>query len=589
MVRAYTTGPVRIRIGIAPSQTIAQPRRDPAADEAKVGAILAALDAGDMESAAKRSLEALGSGLEHPAPLCVMAMSHELDGRFEEAIPYLMRALKLAPTDSSMMLALARCLLGLDRSGDALAVLEAAIELAPSYANAHAFKGQALGRLSWLAKEEQSYARALELDPENLIARAGLAALCSHFGEHQEARAHARAVLEAAPDHADASLVMAVADLAQGSPAAAEARLRELIAEHGPSPTLSGHLGDALDAQDRVQEAFDAYSHCGEVFRRRHDGQYAEDDVLRDAERAAALLQRMPAGSWLRHRPDRPEPGGVETHVFLMGFARTGTSLLGLALEGDEQVELLQEREPIADALKHFAGPDGLERLLAASEAELAPLRTAYWRRARAAGASLERRLFVDKQPMNAVNLPLIARLFPGAKILFAVRDPRDVVLSCFRQRFLMNRYTYHFLTAQGSARLYAAAMQVAERMQTLASLDTLTIRHEDLVEDFDRELSRVCGFLGIGWSEALRAFGGRVRSRGVATPSASQLTLGLNRNGVGQWRRYARQLEPLSPYLQPWVERFGYDDPAPAKPAAPRPWAAQDKRLETESAGAWA
>src|SRR6202012_1187978 len=105
-----------------------------------------------------------------------------------------------------------------------------------------------------------------------------------------------------------------------------------------------------------------------------------------------------------------------------------------------------------ADALQYFAGPDGLDRLLTATDDELEPFRTIYWRRARGAGATLERKVFVDKQPMNAVNLPVIARLFPGARILFAMRDPRDVVLSCFRQQFLMNRYTYHLLTAEGSA-----------------------------------------------------------------------------------------------------------------------------------------
>jgi hypothetical protein len=144
------------------------------------------------------------------------------------------------------------------------------------------------------------------------------------------------------------------------------------------------------------------------------------------------------------------------------------------------------------------------------------------------------------------------------------------VVLSCFRRRFLMNRYTYQLLTAEGAARLYAAAMQVGDTMAELASLDTLVVAHEDLVEDFDREMGKVCGFLGLAWSDTLRSFAGRVRLRGVATPSAAQLARGLNRDGVGQWRRYARQLEPLTPLLQPWAERFGYDRPVSQRRGQP-------------------
>jgi len=566
MVQTYTTGSIRIRIGEPPPPPAAEPRRDAAADDASVNAILASLDAGDMEGAARLADQALSSGLEHPAPLCVMSMSHEHSGRFGEAIPYLRRALEVLPTDASLMIALARCQLGLERPADALAELEAALKLEPSYADAHAYKGQALAGLGRMIEAERSYACALEVEPANLTANAGVASLRSHFGAHQEARALAQAVLEAAPDHAPAAIVVAMADIAEGSAAAAEARIRGLLAAPRPSPWLHSYLGDALDAQDRVQEAFDAYGRSGEALHRRHDGQYSGDNVLEAAERTASLLERLPADSWPRRHADRPEPAGVETHAFLLGFARSGTSLLGLALEGHEQVEVLNEQEPLADALRHFAGPDGLDRLLMATDAELAAFRTAYWRRARSAGATLERRLFVDRQPMNSLHLPVIARLFPGAKILFARRDPRDVVLSCIRRRFLINRYTYQLLTAEGAARLYGAAMQVADRMEEAASLETLVVAHEDLVEDFDWEMGKVCGFLGLAWSDALKSFASRVRSRGVATPSASQLSRGLNSDGVGQWWRYARQLEPLAPFLQPWVERFGYDRPAPTR-----------------------
>ena len=236
MVQAYSTGPVRIRIGPVSFQSRFEPVRDAAADEASIDAILAKLDAGDLQEAARLSELALGSGLEHPAPLCVMAMAHEFSWRFAEAVPYLKRALALMPADSSMMAALARCQLGLEQPADALAVLETALELAPSYANAHAYKGQALGRLGRRSEEEESYIRALELDPPNLTAKSGLASLHSHFGEHRKARALAQEVLEEAPNSESPALVVAMADLAEGSPAAAEARIRGLIAAQGPSP-----------------------------------------------------------------------------------------------------------------------------------------------------------------------------------------------------------------------------------------------------------------------------------------------------------------------------------------------------------------
>ena len=561
MVQVFTSGAVRFRIGGPTPSPPAGAGRDTAADDAAVSAVLAALDDGDLERSAWLADDALNSGVESPVLFCVMAMALQAAGRPEAALPHLRRAMALTSTDVSIANALARCLLDLDQPSDALPVLETALSLEPRHAETHANRGQALERLGRLAEAEQNYLAALGLQPGQIAARAGMASLSSHYGAHDAARAHAQAVIEAAPDFAPAHIILATADRVQGSPAAAEARIRRVMATATrPDPLLDSHLADALDAQDRVQEAFEAWSRSGEALRQVHAARFPGEGVLAAAERTAGALERLAADSWPRDHAGRPAPSGVATHVFLLGFARSGTTLLGLALAGHKDVELLDEQEPLAAALLQFAGAQGLGRLLAATESELEPLREDYWRRARSAGAKLDRRVFVDKQPMNSLNLHLIARLFPGARILIARRDPRDVALSCFRRRFLINRYTCELLTAEGAARLYAAAMRLVDRVGRLASLETLVVRHEDLVEDFDGEMSGVCGFLRLGWSDALGTFAERVRSSGVATPSASQLAQGLNGDGVGRWRRYARQLRPLAPILDPWVRRFGYD-----------------------------
>ena len=94
--------------------------------------------------------------------------------------------------------------------------------------------------------------------------------------------------------------------------------------------------------------------------------------------------------------------------------------------------------------------------------APLEPLRAAYWQLVAKAGIDMAGKMFVDKHPLNTLKLPLIARLFPRAKILFACRDPRDVVLSCFRHRFQMSAPIYEMLSLQGAARYYDAVMALA-------------------------------------------------------------------------------------------------------------------------------
>lgn len=171
----------------------------------------------------------------------------------------------------------------------------------------------------------------------------------------------------------------------------------------------------------------------------------------------------------------------------------------------------------------------------------------------------MQGRVFVDKHPLNTLKLPLIARLLPDAVVLFARRDPRDVVLSCFRRRFALNGPMHALLTLEGAADLYDAAMTLAGRVFARSDLLWSEVVHERLVDDFDGESARACRAIGLDWTPALRGFSTRIAEREVATPSAAQLAGGLSREGVGAWRRYRRELAPVLPRLQPWVERFGY------------------------------
>jgi hypothetical protein len=157
-------------------------------------------------------------------------------------------------------------------------------------------------------------------------------------------------------------------------------------------------------------------------------------------------------------------------------------------------------------------------------------------------------RVFIDKMPLASVQLPLIAKLFPNARILFARRDPRDVILSCFRRRFGMNPSMYQLLTLEGAAAYYDAIMRLAELYRELLPLPQHLIRYESLVEDFETTARLTCAFVGLEWDAAMLDFAAKARTRGISTPSAAQVARGLNREGQGVWRRYREQMAPVLP-----------------------------------------
>jgi len=65
-------------------------------------------------------------------------------------------------------------------------------------------------------------------------------------------------------------------------------------------------------------------------------------------------------------------------------------------------------------------------------------------------------RVHLDKNPTHTLFIPAIVRLFPETRFLIALRDPRDVVVSCYFQYLPLNPTSTSFLTIDATARRYA-------------------------------------------------------------------------------------------------------------------------------------
>jgi hypothetical protein len=328
---------------------------------------------------------------------------------------------------------------------------------------------------------------------------------------------------------------------------------------HGRAVAL-GILGDALDGQDKTSEAFEAYTQANLAQLKVH-ARYAgrprasETVELALSELSARREDWQPAGH------DVVASGPPRIHSFLLGFPRSGTTLLEQALESHEDVVTLEEHDLLADfAERYLSTKAGLDQLAQLEGHALGLAREAYWQRLRDRGIDVDGKAFVDKNPLNTIKLPLIAKLFPGAKIILAVRDPRDVVLSCFRRHLDVDQVKYELLTLDGAAHLYDSVMRLGDACRTILPLAFFENRYEDLVADFDHQTLAICEFLGIAWHESMRDFANTARALDSRHASAGQVRRGLYDEGAGQWRRYEQELSPILPVLQRWVTRFGYD-----------------------------
>ncbi|HEY2070427.1 MAG TPA: sulfotransferase [Rhizomicrobium sp.] len=525
----------------------------------------AALRANDSERALRLADEATNKGLEHPNLLTLAAHRRMQAGDNESAHTLLVRARTLSPRNVDVLNALGIVLTRLGRPREALPQFDAALRAAPGTAMLRFNKALAYEKLGELDRAKRELEGVITLMPRHQEALAWLATLASQRNDAKAARDYATRALAIDPRLHAATIALATVDVAEKQYDAAKARLRALLAERDLSPSnrafAENLMGDALDGEDDTHAAFAAYAAGNVTLRGFYASAYAANLFESAAERVRRLttyFRDADANMWRAQKTGT----ALRTHVFLVGFPRSGTTLLETVLGGHPDIETMEERDALMDGVAAFVTEDsGLDKLAQLSGDALEEYRRGYWKRAGEYGHSGDRKVFLDKMPLNTVLLPLVAKLFPDAKILFALRDPRDVVLSCFRRRFGMTAQMYELTSLPTAATYYDAVMGLGAIYRDKLGLETRDTKHESLIADFEGETRAICEFLGVSWREEMANFASRAQTNTSNTPSGAQVARGLSREGADQWRRYAAELAPVLPTLAPWVARFGYPE----------------------------
>ena len=195
------------------------------------------------------------------------------------------------------------------------------------------------------------------------------------------------------------------------------------------------------------------------------------------------------------------------------------------------------------------------------TESELSELRALYFDEARKHVPDLGDRILVDKQPFAMIDAPLIHRLFPSARFVFAQRNPCDVVLSCFITRFEPNYALSNFTTLEGTADVYDRIIKFWFKCWNVMPLIVHVVRYERLVEDADSELRALLTFLGLDWTDRVLDHESTAADRRfINTPSYSQVVEPLYDRSIGRWERYREQMRPVLPLLEGWALAMGYD-----------------------------
>ncbi|MDT9001960.1 sulfotransferase [Paucibacter sp. APW11] len=407
---------------------------------------------------------------------------------------------------------------------------------------------------------------AVKLAPEDARGLQLLAVAAAQLNKKTEALDAAQRAVRLQPDNQMLQVLLASVEADGGQGELAAQRLQALLARGlAPREAFRAHkeLARVLDKQGRFDQVFPHLHASTKASQSLPEYQRHPVNLLPMMIKShrlgfdRELLQRWKGAAFAAEAP---------APVFLIGFFRSGTTLTQEVLDAHPRLHVADEADFVAAMHRELhrlqPGPASTADKLRRLDLDgIQHLRAFYWQRARdRLGPDLQTDGFVDKFTLNTVDLGLISCVFPDARIVFVMRDPRDVCLSCFMQLMAPSPATVHLLGWTSTAELYAQVMGWWMHVRELMAPSYIEFRYEDTIADFEATFRRVFDFLGLDWDPAVASFHERAAKKSIASPSRAQVAQPLYSSSVARWRHFGSEFKHIEALLTPFVKAFDYE-----------------------------
>jgi tetratricopeptide (TPR) repeat protein len=492
-------------------------QRDPSHVAAVVGLAAASLAAETPRDAERLLRHALKQSANLPLIWRALGPTLVRLGQVAAADDAARRVLRIEPDNPQSWVTLASVATRNLRSEEALAAYEQAARLQPAEVGLRMSIGHVQKTLGRRAASEASYRQALKLDPGHAEAYWSLADLKNYAFGDDEVKEMQRLV-------------------------------RDDPRQPGNEAQLHFALGKALEQRGLYSDSFASYARGNAL--RRIDEPFSIEAFERRTQRICAFF----TAGYFQARGHAGNPSRAP--IFVVGLPRSGSTLIEQILASHSQVEgtmelpniinlayELDDRVTTRDGYPETLGTVPDEQLGALGSRyleETAPLRT-------------DRPHFTDKLPNNFNHLGLIHSILPNAILIDARRHPMDACFSTFKQHFARGQAFSYDLDDLG--RYYRCYLQLMDHWDQVLPGKVLCVQYEQMVRDPESTIRRLLVHAGLPFEPACMNF--HETKRAVRTASAEQVRQPLYRTGLGYWRKFERELEPLRNALGDALDRF--------------------------------
>lgn len=409
-------------------------------------------------------------------------------------------------------------------------------------------------KLSLFGKAGALYAKAAALEPQNLQIQLSRTSHLSRTAGTAEARVALKKCLELDSGSEWSRFYSAHIGRFENNLTEAERGFRELLAAQPRDPQLlsSCHLELAriLDSARRFDEAMVHLKESKKIATQFINVEAEGKAVDQRREKVLGATRALPKDileKWSAAFPSQSR-AAVPPVAFLGGHIRSGTTLIERIIDAHPAVAAYDESwafQTIVPLINVQSPEIPAEKLNF--------LRQRYVKNLTADTGLPEGKTLLDKNPGGTTSLPGLLRAFPELRVLIALRDPRDVLVSSY---FIRPTHVIH-LSLERMAQNYTTVMDVWLAVREWKGLKWMETRYEDVVADLEKEGRRVTDFLGLEWHESQARYYEGNREKGVK--NYNEVTKPVYTKAMGRWRAYEKHLAPVLPILEPYCKLFGY------------------------------
>jgi tetratricopeptide (TPR) repeat protein len=519
-------------------------------------------------------------------------------GDLEEAIKNFNKVISLNPNYVDAYNNMAATLEKQGKLEEALKAYKKAVAIKPDYADAYYNMASTLEKQGKLEDAVMSYTKAISIKPDYADAYFNMASTLEGQGKLEEAIDAYKKTLDIKPDYSEAwsngaralegwnkleqlelwlKKAFQACEILPPELQFQQAKLLWRNKEYEKTTNIVKTINFDLITDDLKKECLNLEAKCFEALKDFDKAYKSFDEMNSLAKKSKEYAQCNPESyieekrnqlAKLKSRPvpifpDYTTPQPNSDPAFLVGFPRSGTTLLDTILRSHSRIEVVEEKATTKAAQTFIYKnnhSDIVNRLL--PPAILSGARKAYH-------AELNKHLSqvnsssicIDKLPLNLVKTPLINHLYPRAKFILALRHPLDAILSCWMQNFALNPAMAVMTDLNQTVDLYCLGMETFKKSWTDYNLSVHLIRYEDLLENLAEETTALLKFLDLDWEPQMKNYQDTAIKRGkINTPSYSQVVQPIYKNAKYRWLKYEKYLGKYLEQVTPWINEFGYE-----------------------------